>query len=166
MKKYLLAIATVMLMACQQQQSAPFDANQQLDYCASQVDRALKALCDSTDNYDYSMEPRNILEGDTIWNCRKVSEQEWCSGFWPGVLWMDYDYTKDENILKAAKGYTQSLSMLGNMPAHDHDLGFLVIGSFLKGYSETGNEDYHMYFINQQASQTEQESGLEPASVN
>ncbi len=142
MKKYLFGIALCLLTACQKQQQTTFDADNALNYCVTQVNRALEALKDSAGNYDYTMEPRNILEGDTAWNCRKASEQEWCSGFWPGVLWMDYDYTKDETIKKAAEGYTNTLSFLGSKPAYDHDLGFLVINSFLKGYEATGNDEY------------------------
>ena len=142
MKKYLFGIALCLLTACQKQQQMTLDADNALNYCAAQVNRALEALKDSAGNYDYTMEPRNILEGDTAWNCRKVSEQEWCSGFWPGVLWMDYDYTKDETIKKAAEGYTNTLSFLGSKPAYDHDLGFLTINSFLKGYEATGNDEY------------------------
>ena len=142
MKKYLFGIALCLLTACQKQQQMTLDADNALNYCAAQVNRALEALKDSAGNYDYTMEPRNILEGDTAWNCRKASEQEWCSGFWPGVLWMDYDYTKDETIKKAAEGYTNTLSFLGSKPAYDHDLGFLTINSFLKGYEATGNDEY------------------------
>lgn len=142
MKKYLFGITLCLLTACQKQQQMTLDADNALNYCAAQVNRALEALKDSAGNYDYTMEPRNILEGDTAWNCRKVSEQEWCSGFWPGVLWMDYDYTKDETIKKVAEGYTNTLSFLGSKPAYDHDLGFLTINSFLKGYEATGNDEY------------------------
>lgn len=142
MKKYLFGIALCLLTACQKQQQMTLDADNALNYCAAQVNRALEALKDSAGNYDYTMEPRNILEGDTAWNCRKASEQEWCSGFWPGVLWMDYDYTKDETIKKVAEGYTNTLSFLGSKPAYDHDLGFLTINSFLKGYEATGNDEY------------------------
>lgn len=142
MKKYLFGIALCLLTACQKQQQMTLDADNALNYCAAQVNRALEALKDSAGNYDYTMEPRNILEGDTAWNCRKASEQEWCSGFWPGVLWMDYDYTKNETIKKAAEGYTNTLSFLGSKPAYDHDLGFLTINSFLKGYEATGNDEY------------------------
>ena len=142
MKKYLFGIALCLLTACQKQQQMTLDADNALNYCAAQVNRALEALKDSAGNYDYTMEPRNILEGDTAWNCRKASEQEWCSGFWPGVLWMDYDYTKDETIKKAAEGYTNTLSFLGSKPAYDHDLGFLTINSFLEGYEATGNDEY------------------------
>ena len=137
MKKYLFVIMLCCLMGCQQQASM-FTADASLDYCATQVNRALEALRNS----NYSMEPRNILEGDTSWNCRKASEQEWCSGFWPGILWMDYGYTKDERVRKAAEGYTEALSFLANQPAYDHDLGFLVINSFLKGYEQTHSEEY------------------------
>lgn len=142
MKKYLFGIMLCFLTACQKKQQTALDADNALNYCVTQVNRALEALKDSTGNYDYTMEPRNILEGDTAWNCRKASEQEWCSGFWPGILWMDYAYTKDERVRKAAEGYTEALSFLGSKPAYDHDLGFLVINSFLKGYEATGNDKY------------------------
>lgn len=138
----LLGIALFALTACQNTEQTGFDSTQPLQYCSQQVERALTALRDSSGGYDYSMEPRNILEGQTTWNCRKASAEEWCSGFWPGVLWMDYEYTKDEKVRKAAEGYTGVLSFLGSQPAYDHDLGFLVINSFLKGYEATGNNQY------------------------
>ena len=139
MKKMFFAAMLGGLIACQQQQQVQcVDVDHQLDYCAAQINRALEALSDS----DYSMEPRNILEGDTAWNCRKARAEEWCSGFWPGILWMDYAYTKDDHIRKAAEGYTKALSFLKEHPIYDHDLGFLVINSFLKGYEQTHSEEY------------------------
>lgn len=137
MKKYLLGAIVAFLTACQQQ-TQQLNADVQLDYCASQVNRALHAMNDS----DYTMQPRNILAGDTVWNCRRTSAEEWCSGFWPGILWMDYGYTKDERVRKAAEGYTNALAFLAERPAYDHDLGFLVINSFLKGYEQTQKEEY------------------------
>ena len=142
------------LIACQEQQ-ASFDVEKELDYCTSQVTKALDALREADGSYDFTMEPRNILEGDTVWNCRKASEQEWCSGFWPGILWMDYQSEKLrvkneefataislDSLRKIAEGYTASLNFLAERPVYDHDLGFLVINSFLKGYEATGNEEY------------------------
>ena len=131
------------LFACGQQVPT-LDTEQQLDYCEQQVNRALAALQDS----DYTMEPRNILSGDTAWNCRKACAEEWCSGFWPGILWMDYSVNKDEKVRKAAEGYTDVLSFLGSKPAYDHDLGFLVITSFLKGYEQTGSMLYKQIILN------------------
>ena len=90
MKKLLFAIVLCSLAACQLQQTSEFDADQALQYCAGQVEHALHELSHGDGAYDFTMEPRNILEGETTWNCRKATAEEWCSGFWPGVLWMDY----------------------------------------------------------------------------
>ena len=114
------------------------DIDSQLNYCHQQVKKALQRL----KPYDYKMEPRNILQGQSVWNCREAKAEEWCSGFWPGVLWMDYATTHDKEVKRAAEGYTESLAFLGSKPAYDHDLGFLVINSFLKGYEQTGNQNY------------------------
>ena len=141
-KKYLFGMMLSVLAGCQKQNIASFDVDKELDYCTLQVTKALDALREADGSYDYTMEPRNILEGETVWNCRKASEQEWCSGFWPGILWMDYAYTQDDSIRKAAEGYTETLNFLEEKPVYDHDLGFLVINSFLKGYEQTQNEKY------------------------
>lgn len=133
-----LLTATAAVFFALQAGAQQFDVDKQLQYCHLQVEKALQAL----KPWDFTMEPRNILEGQSTWNCRKACAEEWCSGFWPGVLWMDYGVTKDKEVLRAAEGYTQSLAFLAEQPVYDHDLGFLVINSFLKGYEQTGNEDY------------------------
>lgn len=115
-----------------------FSAAKELEYCHGQLRKALNALAP----YDYAMEPRNILSGQTHWNCRRATSEEWCSGFWPGILWMDYSITGDHAVRKAAEGYTASLEFLSRQPVYDHDLGFLVISSFLKGYETTGDKQY------------------------
>ncbi len=142
MKRYLAGVAVGCLTIACTQQTAPFDAQKEIDYCTVQVNRALDSLSQADGTYDYTMEPRNILQGETTWNCRKAAAEEWCSGFWPGVLWMTYGATKDDNIRKQAVGYTEPLASLAEQPAYDHDLGFLVINSFLKGYEQTKDERY------------------------
>ena len=154
MKKVLLGMMLGMLAGCQTQTTESFDVDKELGYCTAQVNKALDALRTADDSYDFTMEPRNILEGETAWNCRKVAAEEWCSGFWPGVLWMDYaaqmrnekgemrNVISTDSLRKVAEGYTASLNFLAERPAYDHDLGFLVINSFLKGYEATGNEEY------------------------
>lgn len=146
MNKTILSILTLWLCIAAQAQTV--NADKQLAYCHQQVEKALKTL----QPYDYTMMPRNILNGQTKWNCRKAKAEEWCSGFWPGILWMDYGCMQGagskekeavrKEIRNAAEGYTQSLAFLANRPVFDHDLGFLVINSFLKGYEQTGNSEY------------------------
>ena len=164
MKRFLMTLPCVILMlsSCVKQanvEETTFDVNSQLDYCHQQVEKALTAL----QPYDFTMMPRNILEGETTWNCRKAAAEEWCSGFWPGILWMDYavqvqssKFLKDQasklerkvqseqldSLRKIAEGYTDALRFLAERPAFDHDLGFITINSFMKGYEATGNEEY------------------------
>ena len=165
-KKYLFGMMLYVLAGCQTQTVESFDADRELDYCAGQVTKALEAIHEADGDYDFTMMPRNILEGETVWSRRKASEQEWCSGFWPGVLWMTLESEelrmKNEEFLtpkgmsvareataipvdslkKVAEGYTEALAFLEKQPAYDHDLGFIVINSFLKGYEQTQNETY------------------------
>lgn len=109
-----------------------------LEYCASQTNRTL----DQLESYDCTLSPRNIAPGDTCWSLCKVSKELWTEGFWPGILWYDYEYTKDEKIRKAAEQYTEALGFLGTMPAYDHDLGFIIYCSYGNGYRLTGNPEY------------------------
>ena len=116
----------------------------QLNYCSRQVNRALKELRKADGTYDFTMLPRNILASDQQkgWNCRPAVPEEWCSGFWPGILWMDYCYTHDAKVKAVAEGYTAAMENIVNRPVYDHDLGFIVINSFLKGYEQTHKEHY------------------------
>ena len=126
MKKLMIGLAVCCLGACKTQ-TKHFDAVKNLKYCSSQVNRSLDNLLNEEGTFEYSMEPRNILDGEFKWSLRKASPEEWCSGFWPGILWMDYSVTKDEKVRKAAEGYTEALSIVTKKPVFDHDIGFLML---------------------------------------
>lgn len=93
------------------------------------------------------MEPRNILAGERFWNCKKVSREEWTGGFWPGILWYDYEATQNDTIRMLAEKYTESLEFFSKIPAYDHDLGFLVFCSYGNGYRLTHNPVYRDVII-------------------
>ena len=119
-----------------------------LQYCDQQLHRTLDELRDSiTGQIDYTLSPRNILSGESHWNLRKVDKAEWCGGFFPGTLWYDYEATGDTTILSEARRFTEPLAFLSKTPAYDHDLGFLVITSFLNGYRLTGDEHYKQVLL-------------------
>ncbi len=124
--------------------SEPFSAKKQLDYCSAQVKRALKELKHGRADYDFTQEPRNILNGDKQqgWNCRQNTSAEWCNGFWPGILWMTYGYNHDAEVKRAAEGYTAALRHIAYEPIFDHDIGFLMFCSFGKGLGFTSATDY------------------------
>lgn len=126
-----------------------FDADRELDYCHGQILRALALLRTPGGGYDFSKEPRNILpeDGGEGWNCRDAKAEEWCGGFWPGILWMDWSFSKDPEVLRAAEGYTEALRDIAFRPCYDHDIGFLIFCSFGKGYEATGSEEYRKVIL-------------------
>ena len=142
MKKIEVGLAVMLgFCTCTHKPSGTLDVNKALDYCAAQAQRTLTEL--KTDSgIDYTMMPRNIMADEHHWNCRKATKEEWCAGFWPGVLWYDYEYTQDKHILEEAKKFTNSLEFLSQIPAYDHDLGFLVFCSYGNGYRLTKNPAY------------------------
>lgn len=131
-----------LLVSCSSSSKGGFDADKALDYCDRQVHRTLEELKREDGSMDYTMMPRNIMDSMEVWHCRKVTKDEWCSGFWPGILWYDYEYTGDEKIKKEAEKFTASLKFLSETPAFDHDLGFLVFCSYGNGYRLTQNPEY------------------------
>ncbi len=145
-KKMLLiaAVITTLSGLTQGLAAQTFDPDRELEYCHAQIRRALALLKDSGGNYDFSMEPRNILPADSGkgWNCREAKAEEWCGGFWPGILWMDYSVSKDAEVRNAAEGYTSALRDIAFRPCYDHDIGFLIFCSFGKGYELNRSEDY------------------------
>ena len=130
-----------MIQACSDGKHS-LDINNELDYCHAQVERTLSELKDAKGQLDYTMMPRNIMDSLSTWHCREVSEKEWCGGFWPGVLWYDYEHTQNVKIMEEAEKYTSSLKFLSEIPAYDHDLGFLVFCSYGNGYRLTNNPEY------------------------
>ena len=147
MKKIVVGLAVVLgFCTCAHQPSGTLDVNKALDYCAKQTQRTLTEL--KTDSgIDYTMMPRNIMADEQHWNCRKATKEEWCAGFWPGVLWYDYEYTKDKQVLEEAENFTHSLKFLSHIPAYDHELGFLVFCSYGNGYRLTKNPAYKQVIL-------------------
>ena len=147
MKKIVVGLAVVLgFCTCAHQPSGTLDVNKALDYCAKQTQRTLTEL--KTDSgIDYTMMPRNIMADEQHWNCRKATKEDWCAGFWPGVLWYDYEYTKDKQVLEEAENFTHSLKFLSHIPAYDHDLGFLVFCSYGNGYRLTKNPAYKQVIL-------------------
>jgi len=141
MKKLVLSILLVPFFACSSGRMKLTKVDSALDYCASQTKRTLTELRGDS-AIDYTLMPRNIMDSLTHWSLRKARKEEWTAGFWPGILWYDYSYTKDPEIKAEAEKFTASLGFLANTPAYDHDLGFLVFCSYGNGYRFTQNPAY------------------------
>ncbi|MCW3787663.1 glycoside hydrolase family 88 protein [Plebeiibacterium sediminum] len=116
-----------------------FNADKLLDYCNTKITHTVNSLSD-TDSL-----PRNILKGQTKWN--KVGIYDWCSGFWPGILWYAYEASGDSSFLSGARKFTEPLKGVLDVPVDNHDLGFMLFCSFGNGYRLTKDSAYHDFLL-------------------
>ena len=84
--------------------------------------------------------PRNIPNGQKDWEL--VGIRDWCSGFWPGILWYAYEYSGDAEIKEQAVRFTEALKPIAYSPAENHDVGFMLYCSYGNGYRITGKPEY------------------------
>lgn len=65
----------------------------------------------------------------------------WCSGFFPGSLWLTYRFSGDSTMRELADMHTRKLFALIGRDT-DHDIGFQIMSSFGNGYRLTGDNTY------------------------
>ncbi|MDR3062215.1 MAG: glycoside hydrolase family 88 protein [Dysgonamonadaceae bacterium] len=136
-------LALIIMTSCSTgKQEESFDVNRALKYCDTQVKRTLAEIGDTV------MMPRNIMDSLSHWSLVPVEISEWTAGFWPGILWYDYENTKDEKIKEHAIHYTELLAPLTKLPAYDHDLGFQIFCSYGNAWRLTGKEEYRQIILN------------------
>lgn len=70
-----------------------------------------------------------------------IDNIEWTDGFYTGMLWLAYEYTKDEKYLEVAQQQVNSFyhRILHNIEVDHHDLGFLYSLSCVASYKLTKN---------------------------
>lgn len=113
--------------------------SQPLDYCVAKVGKSAAAL------QGYDRLPISIAKGDTAW--KLAGYRDWRSGFWPGILWYVYEYTRQDSWRKKADSFSRPLTPLVFSSATDHDLGFQLYCSFGNGFRLTGDSSYRRVLL-------------------
>ncbi len=110
-------------------------ADKALEYCSQQIE---KTLCELPND---SVLPRSINAGSDKWTT--TNNCDWTSGFWPGILWYNYQNTGKLTHKLQALAYTEHQRFLAD-PEHiaDHDIGFQLLCSFGHAYANTGRTEY------------------------
>ena len=132
---FLIAISLLMFAcASPKEKETAFNPTKVLDLSAKKIKKTSLELTNSNEFL------RNISKDSTDWNV--VGVKDWCSGFWPGVLWYAYEASGDEELRGEAERFTAPVKEIAYTAALDHDIGFQVYCSFGNGYRLTGNEKY------------------------
>ncbi|MEG1563885.1 MAG: glycoside hydrolase family 88 protein [Bacteroides sp.] len=76
------------------------------------------------------LNPRTVAKDGSI---VYVPIDDWCSGFFPGNIWLTYALTGDSKWLPLAEKYTEALDSVKYLTWH-HDVGFMIGCSYLNGY--------------------------------
>ena len=136
MSKFFLMLTIVLIVSCSpaKKEAPVFSAQEMLDKSVIKTKETLKGLS-VKDSF-----LRNIPENQTNWE--SVGVNDWCSGFWPGVLWYAYEASNDASLKKEAEAFTAPIKTIAYNPARNHDIGFMVYCSFGNGYRITGNPEY------------------------
>ena len=74
--------------------------------------------------------PRTIKDGKIVY----VPIDDWCSGFFPGTMWLDYDLTGKDKWKNLAEKYSAAIDSVKYLKWH-HDVGFMIGCSYLTGLS-------------------------------
>jgi unsaturated chondroitin disaccharide hydrolase len=131
---FILLTAVLMATSCRTARLQKDEYSDRLGYCLSQASKTAVGIT------DYSRIPRSIANGKTEW--RTVDRRDWTAGFWPGIEWYLYEYTKDDVWKTRADKTQQTLAPLVDSSAIDHDMGFVMYTSYGNGYRLTNNSEY------------------------
>lgn len=91
--------------------------------------------------------PRSVDEQGTL---HMVPVWEWTVGFFPGSLWMMYDYTQDEFWRQKAEAFTTVLESQ-QYNNRTHDTGFMMYCSYGKGCTLTSDSTSYRAILIQSA---------------
>ncbi len=126
LKGFPLALA-LLLYGCDRQESMGEVAYRVFSVAAQQCEQLAQEL-------DSLHTPRSF-DGEKLITARP---KWWCSGFFPGTLWLVYEYTGDERFRALAERETAKVEPI-QWVTNDHDVGFQINCSFGQQYRITGD---------------------------
>ncbi len=106
------------------------------------IDLQLQGMVDETS--DSNRLPRCTNEDGSL---RMVRASDWTSGFFPGVLWLQYQYTQEDKWKTLAQGYTSRLEKQ-QFNTRTHDVGFMMYCSYGTGYRLAPSPEYKEILLN------------------
>jgi unsaturated chondroitin disaccharide hydrolase len=124
------------------------DAEQQTKVMLVEIPKAKAAKSGATTGVTPGSEGQDLVSPRTLENgaLKLVSSRDWTSGFFPGELWMLYEFTGKPEWKTEAEKYTANIER-EKANGGTHDMGFKVYCSFGNGYRLTKNDQYKKVII-------------------
>ena len=130
---FLFALANCLVATAQNSKSSMKQLiDENMAFAAQQYKILAKSVPPTLMPRYYDISKGGLVTSDTKW---------WCSGFYPGTLWMIYAHTKDEAIRQEAEKRLAILEPEKHYTGN-HDLGFMMFCSFGTAYDITKNPAY------------------------
>ena len=130
---FLVALGSGLLTIAQNSKSSMKQLiDENMAFAAEQYKILAKTVPPSVMPRSYDVSKGGLVTSNTKW---------WCSGFYPGTLWMIYANTKDEAIRQEAEKRLAILEPEKHYTGN-HDLGFMIFCSFGTAYNITKNPAY------------------------
>ena len=130
-----LGLSLLILTSCGGQKKV------EVDFIQDNIDNAVAQNTIQTDIIEKSgkiLNPRTINKDGSI---SYIPIDDWCSGFFPGSIWLTYNLTGDKKWLPLAEKYTEALDSVKYLKWH-HDVGFMIGCSYLNGYRMADKKEY------------------------
>lgn len=129
-----LCISALAVCSCQNKKKAEdnFLANE-----IANIEAQHTLQTDLIEKHGSFINPRTVKDGKIVY----VPIDDWCSGFFPGSMWLDYDLTGKEKWKNLAEKYTAAIDSVKYLTWH-HDVGFMIGCSYLTGYRLCKQPEY------------------------
>jgi len=114
------------------------DSQKQLEVLAKRAVGDLAKIA-----FDSVQIPRTIEADGKL---KGTPSKSWTSGFYPGLLWQLYGYSKDEKLKELAMQWSAVVEK-EKMDGGTHDLGFKIYCPFGNAFKITNDEAYKAIFI-------------------
>ena len=141
-KLMMLLVALFPLVAGAQGEVPPAPERSE-EEMAQVIERGLQRAASQSLLMANSLKDRKDLLPRTYENGELKTDRygNWVSGFFPGVLWMLYENSGDNQFRTYAELFTDRVEPAKKL-TNTHDLGFMLYCSFGQGYRLTGNRHY------------------------
>jgi unsaturated chondroitin disaccharide hydrolase len=131
LEKTLLTAALVVLSSCQVRQQGP-DTDEIFRISGEHMRNMIREIGDT------NLHPRSVNADGSLY---LVSPGDWTSGFYPGCLWFQYEYSGEDFWKTEAGRLTRHLEDQ-KFNGGTHDMGFKMYCSAGNGYRLTGDNYY------------------------